>query len=111
LNEDAARTSRPRPATLIFDPENRLSDDDYIDFCLANPDVWLERTARGEIVIVPPVGAESAYRNTDVSCQLADWSKRAGHGKAFGPCAQVMLPDGSSLCPDAAWVPTSGCPD
>jgi Uma2 family endonuclease len=92
------------PATLILAPQDRLSDDDYFDFCAANPDVWLERTARGEIIIVPPVGGESAYRNTDVACQLGNWSKDTGHGKAFGPTAQVMLPDGSSLCPDAAWV-------
>jgi len=92
------------PATLIFDPEDRLSDDDYFDFCASNPDVWLERTARGEIVIVPPVGGESAYRNTVVTCQLGNWSEQTGHGKGFGPTFQVMLPDGSSLCPDAAWV-------
>ena len=53
---------------------------------------------------MPPVGYESDHRNLVVSCQLADWSKRTGHGKAFGPTGQVMLPDGSSLCPDAAWV-------
>jgi Uma2 family endonuclease len=58
----------------------------------------------GEFVIQPPVGGESAYRDTVVTSQLGNWSEQTGHGKAFGPTFQVMLPDGSSLCPDAAWV-------
>jgi Uma2 family endonuclease len=55
------------PATLILDRRSRLSDDDYFAFCMANPDLQIERTAQGEIVIVPPAGYESDYRNTDAA--------------------------------------------
>ena len=92
------------PATLILDPENRLSDDAYFAFCEANPDLRLERTAQGEIVIVPPAGGESDHRNVDVSSQLFTWAKKNGRGKGFGPTAQFLLPDGAALSPDAAWV-------
>ena len=92
------------PATLLLDEEQRLSDDEYFAFCEANPDLQLERTAQGEIIIVPPHGGESDYRNLDAASQLKVWSKAAKQGKAFGPSVQFFLPDGSARSPDAAWV-------
>lgn len=92
------------PVTLILDKDHRLSDDEYFSFCEANPDFWVERTAQGEIVIVPPAGLESDYRNFDLNTQFGIWSKRTGRGRAFGPTAQFILPDGSALSPDTAWV-------
>lgn len=92
------------PATLILDPSNRFSDDEYFDFCMANPDVRIERTAEGEIVIVPPAGGESDYRNWDASGQLYGWVKKTRQGAGFGPSVQFLLPDGSALSPDSAWV-------
>ncbi len=92
------------PARLTLDPRNRLSDDDYFAFCMANPDLQIERTAHGEIVIVPPAGGESDYRNFDCARQFGNWSDRTGHGKGFGPTVQFLLPDGSGKSPDVAWV-------
>lgn len=93
------------PARLTFDPESPvLSDDEYFEFCRANPDARFERTAKGEIVIVPPAGAISDFRNLEVSAQLRNWSKRRRNGMAFGPTAEFILPNGAALSPDAAWV-------
>jgi Uma2 family endonuclease len=92
------------PVTLTLDSENRLSDDDYFAFCMANPDLHIERTAQGEIVIVPPAGYDSDYQNLDCASQLKVWSKRDGRGKASGCSVQFFLPDGSAMSPDAAWL-------
>ena len=92
------------PVTLRLGRRAQLSDDDYFAFCAANPDLRLERTSRGEIVIVPPAGMESDYRCIEVGGELRDWAKKTGRGKAFGSSAEFFLPDGSALSPDAAWV-------
>jgi Uma2 family endonuclease len=92
------------PAKLTLNPELRMSDDEYYEFCMANADVRFERTALGEIIIVPPAGAESDYRSVDVVGQLREWAKREGRGKAFGMSAEFILPTGAALSPDAAWV-------
>jgi Uma2 family endonuclease len=91
-------------ATLTLGPEDRLTDDQYFEFCMANPDLNVERTAQGEIVIVPPAGWESDHRNAEAVSFLAAWARKDRRGKAFGPTAQFLLPDGSGLSPDAAWV-------
>ncbi|HEY4364271.1 MAG TPA: Uma2 family endonuclease [Bryobacteraceae bacterium] len=81
-----------------------FSDEEYWAFCEVNPDLHVERTAEGEIVVAPPAGGESDFRNTEVVIQLGQWAKKDGAGKAFGSSVQFLLPDGSGLSPDAAWV-------
>ena len=92
------------PVKLEFDPELRMSDDDYYNLCMANPDVCIERTAKGEIIIVPPCGAESDYRGADVISQLKVWARHDRRGKAFGSSVAFILPTTAVLSPDAAWV-------
>jgi Uma2 family endonuclease len=92
------------PATLVLDREDRLTDGEYWAFCVANPDLNIERTAEGDIVIVPPPGGESDFRNVSVILALGQWARMDGRGKAFGPSVHFLLPDGSGRSPDAAWV-------
>jgi len=92
------------PATLILDREHRLTDEEYLAFCVANPDLYVERTREGEIVIVPPPGGESDFRTLGAGAMLYQWARRDTRGKPFGSSAQFLLPDGSGLSPDAAWV-------
>ena len=87
-----------------LNPDLRMNDDEYYEFCMANADLRLERTAQGEIVIVPPAGWESDYRNTSILGRLEQWARRDGCGKAFGPTAEYILPTGAALSPDASWV-------
>jgi Uma2 family endonuclease len=92
------------PATLILDREHLLTDEAYFEFCAANPDLNVERTSEGEIIIVPPAGGESDFRTLKSAGKLDQWAEIDGRGKAFGSSIQFLLPDGSGLSPDAAWV-------
>ena len=97
----------PKDATsvkLSYDRGDEPSDQAYLAFCRANPDLRVERNAKGEILIVPPAGSESSYRSASVTAQLFNWAEQDGRGTAFESSAQFMLPDGSALSPDAAWV-------
>ncbi|HKA01032.1 MAG TPA: Uma2 family endonuclease, partial [Candidatus Solibacter sp.] len=81
-----------------------MSDDEYFDFCMANPKVRFERTAQGEIIIVPPAGWESDHQCVSVIRQLSNWAERDGRGKASGSSTEFLLPSGAAYSPDAAWV-------
>ena len=82
----------------------KFSDAAYLAFCRANPNLHVERTAEGEILIVPPARSESSYRNSKVTAQLDRWAEEDSGGKVFDSSSQFMLGDGSALSPDAAWV-------
>ena len=83
----------------------RISNDEaYWEFCAANPDIRFERTAQGEITIVPPAGMESEYRGTDLVGELRDWAKKDDRGVVVGSNTEFLLPNGAARSPDAAWV-------
>ena len=97
----------PKDATsvkLSYDAGDEPSEQAYLAFCRANPDLRVERNAKGEILIVPPAGSESSNRSLKAAAQLDTWAEQDGRGTAFDSSAQFMLPDGSALSPDAAWV-------
>ena len=90
--------------TLRFNALDILNDDEYFSFCEANPQLKIERTTKGEIVILPPAGGESDYRSLEVAGELRTWAKKDGRGKAFGSSVEFLLPSGAAFSPDAAWV-------
>ena len=92
------------PAKILLNSRRKLSDEEFYNFCVQNPDLSIERTEEGEIVIVPPAGGESSFQSGDVFAQLRQWAKRDGRGKAFESSAMFLLPRGAGLSPDAAWV-------
>jgi Uma2 family endonuclease len=92
------------PATLKLNPDLHLSDDQFFEFCMANPEYSFERTSHGEIIIVPPVGLESNDQESEIIEQLRGWAKRDGRGRGFGATAEFILPTGAAYSPDAAWV-------
>jgi Uma2 family endonuclease len=92
------------PAKLTLNPELVMNGDEYFDFCMANPDIWIERNELGELCITPPVGAEACYRATIAGASLSNWAERNGLGKASGCSTLFILPTGAALSPDAAWT-------
>jgi Uma2 family endonuclease len=95
----------PEPSSLAVRRRGReFSDEEYWAICMANRSLHIERTAEGEILVVPPAGGESDNRNFEVIIDLGNWARQDGRGKGFGPSVQFFLPDGSGLSPDAAWV-------
>ncbi len=82
-----------------------LTDEQFFQLCQENRDLKFERTANGELIIMPPTGSETGRRNSELSFQLQFWSRQNKHlGLAFDSSTGFKLPDGSDISPDAAWV-------
>ena len=90
---------RARPATP-------MSDDALWRFCRDNPDLRVERSADGEILIMPPTGSETGRRNFLLIGRLAAWTERDGSGVGFDSSTGFILPNGAERSPDAAWIRT-----
>jgi len=92
---------------IRIQPARRMSDEEFYAFCVANPDLRIERTAEGEIEIMPPTGFETSDRNADLTMQLRAWAKRDGRGRALDSNVEYILPNGAARSPDASWVQRS----
>ena len=91
-------------ATFLVQSERPMNDDQFFEFCSINPQLRIERTAQGEIIIMPPAGFETGYRNSDLSGQLRNWAKADGRGVALDSSTEYLLPNGAARSPDASWV-------
>jgi Uma2 family endonuclease len=89
---------------MVMQVDRPLNDKEFFDFCMKNPDLHIERYSTGEIVILPPAGMETGYRNSDVPAQLGVWTKKDGRGVAFDSSAEFILPSGAAFAPDASWI-------
>ena len=82
-----------------------LTDEQYFQLCQANRDLRFERTATGELIIMPPTGGETGNRNFELYIDLGIWNRQNGLGKAFDSSTGFKLPNGANRSPDAAWIP------
>lgn len=82
----------------------RVSDEQFLQFVKANPDLRLERTATGELTIMAPTGSESGSYNFELGIDLGNWNRKFKLGKAFDSSSGFRLPNGAIRSPDVAWV-------
>ena len=80
------------------------SDEEFFRFCQANRDLRIERSAKGEIIVMSPAGGYSGYQSGEVFAQLRDWAAKDKTGVVFDSSTGFRLPNGGMRSPDAAWV-------
>ena len=71
------------------------------------PDLRMEQTQEGEIIIMPPAFTGTGRRNFKISGQLARWVEDTGPGEGFDSSTGFTLPNGAKRSPDASWVEQS----
>ncbi|HIK33222.1 MAG TPA: Uma2 family endonuclease [Oscillatoriales cyanobacterium M59_W2019_021] len=82
-----------------------VTGEQFKALALANRDLRLERTERGELIVNPPVGWESSRRNRSLTTQLGVWhDANENLGEAFDSSGGFTLPSGAIRSPDASWV-------
>lgn len=89
---------------LNLSPVIQLNDDDFYNLCQVNRDLKLERTAKGEVVVMSPTGGEGGKKEADLIIDLGIWSRQTQLGIAFSSSTGFKLPNGADRSPDAAWV-------
>ena len=86
-----------------------LTDDEidqwFVELHQANEEygVSLELTAEGELVISSMVNRKGLHAEAETITDLRVWSRQNG-GEAYGANANMRLPDGSRIRPDALWL-------
>lgn len=93
--------------TLDFTSVLAIDDEQFAQICHNNPDIQFERSAQGELIIMPPVGIESGEREANFITDLMNWNRRKKLGKVCSSAACFKLPNGALKSPDAAWIELS----
>jgi Uma2 family endonuclease len=83
----------------------KLTDEQFYQLCQANRDLRFERTATGELIIMPPTGGGTGKRNSDINLDLGLWNRQTKLGVVFDSSTGFKLSNGSDRSPDAAWIP------
>ena len=92
------------PLTINLPAIASMTHMQFYEFCLANRDLRIERTASGDVVIMPPVFSDTGNRNFNIAAQLWNWTEQDGTGIGFDSSAGFTLPNGATRSPDASWL-------
>ncbi len=82
----------------------RVTHEQFFELAKANPELRLESTASGELVVMPPTGSESGYFKSELTTEVGLWNRQASSGKVFDSSTGFRLPNGAIRSPDVAWV-------
>jgi len=82
---------------------NDMTDEQFLQFCMANKHMRIERDKDRNIIVMPPVHFDSSKRETSVTTDLDMWARKNG-GEALNASAGYTLPSGAVRSPDASWL-------
>ncbi|WP_392481711.1 Uma2 family endonuclease [Nostoc sp. C110] len=92
------------PLTVNLPSLVQMTNEQFYEFCQANGDLRIERTANGEVIIMPPAFSDTGNRNFNIAAQLGYWTEQDGSGIGFDSSAGFTLPNGAMRSPDASWI-------
>ena len=80
------------PATLTASP---MTDEEFVEFCAQFPDYFIEMSAEGEILIMPPGDFLTSAQIGEIFGQLRDWSRANRRGWVTESSGGFVLPNGA----------------
>ena len=97
---------------LLLDVSNavlRVTPDQFDQLCEDNPDLRLELTQEGELIVMAPAGGESSRKNIDLATDVNIWNRQTNLGMAFdSSCGYDFIAiGGGKLSPDVSWIEKS----
>ncbi len=90
--------------TVTIPQSFKVTHEQFKELASANRNLRLERTEKGELIIMAPTGSETGKRNTDIIGQLWFWNRKTKLGVVFDSSTGFNLPNGADRSPDASWV-------
>ncbi|PZV05636.1 MAG: hypothetical protein DCF32_10885 [Leptolyngbya sp.] len=93
--------------TIKLQPALTMTDEQFYQLCITNPDLKFERNAQGDLLIMSPTGGETGNRNVELATEFVLWNRQHRLGVVFDSSTGFKLPGGGDRSPDVAWVEQS----
>src|SRR4028118_138390 len=105
MSTTTSTNAEREPLVLHVSPLlKNVSEEAFYEFCRLNPDLSLELTSEGDLIIMPPTGGKTGKQNLKLSVRLGNWAEGDGTGQSFDSSTVFTLPNGAKRSPDFAWV-------
>lgn len=91
------------PTVFDFGPLT-LTDEQFESLARNHPDLNIELSATGELIIVAPTLPYTGGQNADLIYFLTAWARSEKTGKVFDSNSLFTFPNGAKRAPDAAWI-------
>ena len=85
-------------------PDQRFSDEEFAQFCAQYPELRIEMSSEGEMIIMLPVVSEGGKRNFKLTGRFFIWVEADGTGVGFDSSTGFTLPNGAKRSPDVSWI-------
>jgi Uma2 family endonuclease len=86
------------------DEKQKMTPDEFWEFCQKNPNLNAELTKEGDVIVMPPTGFETSDRNAELTTQLRIWAKKDKRGVTADSNGGFVLPNGATRSPDSSWT-------
>jgi Uma2 family endonuclease len=101
---------------LLLDVSNtvvHVTPEQFDRLCLNNPDLRLELTKDGELIVMPPTGGETGEKNLNLGSQVYIWNDRTELGRVFDSSTGYDFTSigGGKMSPDVSWIEKSRLED
>ncbi len=104
---EASKAVEAEPFVIKFKPLTEMTVEQFEQFCALNDILRIERTSKGEIILMPPTHGYTGNSNAKINTQLGIWSEGDGNGEYFDSSTGFKLPNGALRSPDASWISNS----
>src|SRR5260370_42071779 len=85
-------------------PQAKRDYEQFAPLCQQNRDLRFERTADGDLLIIPPTMGDGGIKGAELTRQVANWANLDGTGRGFGASGGFKLPNGAIRSPRTSWV-------
>ena len=86
---------------------NPITDEQFEQLCVRNPELKLETNGRGELIVMFPTGSETGRNNASLIIQIGIWNEQYKLGEVFDSSTGFKLPNGANRSPDVSWIATA----
>ncbi len=107
-----ATAPKPSIDTLLLDVTNAkltVTPEQFDQLCIDNPDLRLELTKDGELIVMAPAGGETSKKNSRLNLLVGIWNEQTELGEVFdSSCGYDFTALGSGKpAPDVSWIEKS----
>ena len=89
----------------IQDYHENMTDIEFMDFCMINKRMRIERDRNQNVIVAPPLTGFSSYYEGKPFSKLDYWIENIHKkGVTFNSSIGFKLPNGATRMPDACWI-------